>query len=242
MHKRRRGFKKKIVFMLVIAAIFPISLGAFAQEEDASEPLISLNVNEMSIYDVLRLTAEQADLNMVIKEIVRGEITLRVKNANLWQVLEVILEDMGFTYQKEDGIIIIVELEEVKEEAAKEKPFPVTEIIFLNYLPAREVKEICQHFLSPSGFIEAESRVNALILIDAPENIRKIQQLIARLDIRLSQFVLNGIISDSDSSLAMINGEILRLGETIEGVTVSKIKRNTVTLKKEDLVIVLVLR
>ena len=40
----------------------------------------------------------------------------------------------------------------------------------------------------------------------------------------------------------MINRRILRVGETIEGVTVTKIEGNTVTLEKEDLVIVLVLR
>ncbi|TET11713.1 hypothetical protein E3J84_02550 [Candidatus Aerophobetes bacterium] len=242
MHKKRRGFKKKMVFALTILAIFFISLSTSIWGKDVEKPLISLNVVEMSIYDVLRLIAKEAGLNMVIKKEVRDEVTLRVKNANLWQVLETILENTGFTYQKKDGIIIITELEKIKEEASEEKPLLVTEIIFLNYLQAADVKGICQRFLSPSGIIFAEPRINALIIIDIPENIRKIEQLTRELNIRPSQFLLTGIISDSESSLAMINRRVLRVGETIEGVTVTKIEGNTVTLEKEDVVVVLVLR
>ena len=240
MHKKRRGFKKKMVFALTILAIFFISLSTSIWGKDAEEPLISLNVVEMSIYDVLRLIAKEAGLNMVIKKEVRDEVTLRVKNANLWQVLETILENTGFTYQKKDGIIVIAELEEIKEKT--EESLPITEIIFLNFLRGADARNICRRFLSPSGVIEIEPKTNALLLIDLPENIKKVQQVIMKLNIRPSQFLLTGIISDSESSLAMINGEILRFGEMIKGLTVSEIGQNTVTLEKEDLVIVLVLR
>ncbi len=234
--------RKKMVFMLAVVAIFSISLNAPAWGKEAGEPLVSLNIEEMEVYDALRLIAEETDLSIVIKEKIRDEITLRVKNANLWQVLEVVLENTGFTYQKKNGIVIITELGKIEEQASEKEPLPITEIIFLNYLQAADVKGICQRFLSPSGIIFAEPRINALIIIDIPENIRKIEQLTRELDIRPSQFLLTGIISDSESSLAMINRRILRVGETIEGVTVTKIEGNTVTLEKEDLVIVLILR
>ncbi len=241
MHKKK-AFKKKMVFALTILAIFSISLSAPAWGKEAGgEPLVSLNVEEMEVYDLLRLIAEEADLSIVIKEKIKDEITLRVKNANLWQVLETILENTGFTYQKKDGIIIITELEKIKEEASEEKPLPVTEIIFLNYLQVAEVKNICRRFLSPSGVIEIEGSTNALLLIDVPENVRKIQQLIMKLNIRPSQFLLTGIISDSESSLAIINRRVLRVGETIGGLTVSEIGQNTVTLEREDVVVVLAL-
>ena len=234
--------RKKRVFMLAVVAIFSISLSAPAWGKEAGEPLISLNVEEMEVYDALRLIAEETDLSIVIKEKIKDEITLRVKNANLWQVLEVVLEDTGFTYQKKNGIVIITEIGKIEEKASEEEPLPITEIIFLNYLQAADVKGICQRFLSPSGIIFAEPRINALIIIDIPENIRKIEQLTTELNIRPSQFLLSGIISDSDSSLAIINGKILGLGKTIEGVTVSKIEQDTATLEKEELVIVLELQ
>ncbi len=247
MHKKKRGFKKKMVFVLAIISIFFISLSAAAQKDTegpllSSEPFISLNVKEMSIYDVLRLAAEEADLSMVIKEKINDKITLRVKNASLWQTLEIILKDTGFTYEKKDGIITIAALEEAKEEIAAEESFAAMKIIFLKFLRVEEVKKICQDFLSPSGMIEIEPRVNALILIDAPQNIRKIQQLMARLSIKSSQFVLSGIISgpEDEDSLAVINGEILRIGEGLEGfLTVNKIEQDTVTLKYEEWTVVL---
>ena len=249
MHKKKREFKKKMVFVLAIIAIFFISLSAAAQKDaegpllSSSEPFISLNITQMSIYDVLRLVAEKADLSMVIKEKINDEITLRVKNASLWQTLEIILEDTGFTYEKKNGIITIAALEEAKEEIAAEESFPVMEIIFLKFLRAGEVIKMCRDFLSPSGMIEIEPRVNALILIDAPQNIKKIQQLMARLSIKSSQFVLSGIISgpEDGDSLAVINGEILRIGQRLidDFLTVDKIEQNTVTLKYEEWSVVL---
>ena len=209
--------RKKMVFMLVVVAIFFIFLSTSIWGKDAEEPLVSLNVKGMEVYDVLRLIAEETDLSIVIKEKIRNEITLRVKDANLWQVLEAVLEDTGFTYQEKNGIVIITELEKIEKQASEKEPLPITKIIFLNYLQAADAKGICQHFLSPSGTIFAEPRINALILVDIPENIRKIEQITTELNIRPSQFLLTGIISDSDSSLVMINGEILRLGEAIEG-------------------------
>ena len=193
MHKKRREFKKKMVFALTILTIFFIFLGAAAWGKEAGEPLVSLNVEEMEVYDLLRLIAEETDLSIVIKEKIKDEITLRVKNANLWQVLEVVLEDTGFTYQEKNGIVIITELGKIEEQASEKEPLPITEIIFLNYLQAADIKGTCQRFLSPSGIIFAEPRINALIIIDIPENIRKIEQLTTELNIRPSQFLLTGL-------------------------------------------------
>lgn len=245
MHREKRKRLKKMVFVVVIASVFFISLSASAQKkdaEDASEPPISLNVNQMEVHDVLRLIAEQANLNIIIDKRIEGEITLRVKDASLWQVLEVILSGTGFTYQKKNEIIIIVELEETEEGTSEEELFSATEIIFLTYARSGEVQRFCQRFLSPSGIIEVNSKINALIITDIRKNIKKIQQLMAKLDVKPFSFslsALGGIIFDSECSLAIINGKIVRLGETIEDFTVNEIGQDTVTLKRGNQVVVL---
>lgn len=182
MHRKRRGFERKTVFILAIAAIFFISLGAVAQGEDAgdtslpSETIISLNVKGEELYNVLRLIAEKTSLNIVINEKVRGKITLRLENVELFQALDALLEGTGFGYKEKDGIIQILSEEELLEER-------VTEVILLEYSKAEEIADICGCFLSPSGAMEIDPMANALILADVPESVKRIKEVAAKLDI-----------------------------------------------------------
>jgi len=236
-----RGFTKAIVFLVVAIIIIFAALGVNAQEKAAgttsvsSQEVISLNVTQMDLQDVLRLIAEKANLNIIISKEVAGTVTLRLKNVDLWQALGAILETNGFTYREEKGIIRVIKLGEVVEE----KRMLVTEVIPLKYAPAEEMKKASQHLLSPSGTMEIDVRSNALVITDIPKNIEKIGQLIARLDTGVPVFNLRGILSAPDYSLAMINDRILKVGETIGGFTVSEIGEDSVTLKKGDQTIIL---
>jgi len=232
---------KRVLFLVAAVAIIFAASGVGAQEKASgassvsSQEVISLNVTQMDLQDVLRLVAEKANLNIIISKEVAGTVTLRLKNVDLWQALGAILETNGFTYREEKGIIRVVKLGEVVEE----KPMLVTEVIPLIYAPAEEMKKASQHLLSSSGTMEIDVRGNALVITDIRENIEKIGQLVARLDTGIPVFNLRGILSAPDYSLAMINDRILKVGETIRDFTVSEIGEDRVTLKRGDQTIVL---
>ncbi len=236
-----RGFTKTIVLLVAAIIIIFTASGVGAQEKAtgtasmSSQEVISLNVTQMDLQDVLRLIAEKANLNIIISKEVAGTVTLRLKNVDLWEALGAILEANGFTYREEKGIIRVVKLGEVVEE----KPMLVTEVIPLKYAPAEEMKKASQHLLSSSGTMEIDVRGNALIITDIYENIEKIGQLVARLDTGIPVFNLMGILSAPDHSLAMIDNRILKVGETIRNFTVSEIGEDRVTLKRGDQTIVL---
>jgi len=50
--------------------------------------LISLDVTQMDLQDVLRLIAEKANVNIISGREVTGTVTVRLKNVDLWQALE----------------------------------------------------------------------------------------------------------------------------------------------------------
>jgi len=234
------GFSKTIVFLAAIIIIFAVS-GVSAQEKAtgtasmSAQEVISLNVTQMDLQDVLRLIAEKANLNIIISKEVAGTVTLRLKNVDLWEALGAILEANGFSYREEEGIIRVVKL----GEAVEEKSMLVTEVIPLKYAEAEKMKTACQHLLSSSGTMEIDARSNALVVTDMPENIEKIRQLVAKLDTGVPVFNLMGILSAPDQSLAMINNRVLKVGETIGDFTVSEIVEDSVTLKKGDQTIIL---
>ena len=236
--------KRTMVFLAAAAIITFAASGAGAQEKASgtalmsAQKVISLNVNQMDLQDVLRLMAEKADLNIIISKEVAGLVTLRLKNVDLWQALGAILETNGFTYREEKGIIRVVKLGEVIEE----NPTLVTEVIPLKHTKAEEMKKVSQHLLSSLGTMEIDVRSNVLVVTDSSQNIEKIRQLVVKLDTGIPVFNLMGILFASDDSLAMINNIILKVGETIGDFRVSGIEEDSVTLKKEGEIITLRLR
>jgi len=239
-----RGFTKTVVFLVAAIIIIFAASGVGAQEKAtgtasvSAQEVISLNVTQMDLQDVLRLIAEKANLNIIISKEVAGTVTLRLKNVDLWHALGIILETNGFTYQEEEGIIRVVKLGAV----IGEKPMLVTEVIPLRYAKAEEMMKASQHLLGSSGTMAIDVRSNALVITDVPQNIEKIAQLVARLDTGIPVFNLMGILSAPDHALAMIDNKILKVGETIGDFTVSEIGEDSVTLRRGDQVVILRLR
>jgi len=239
-----RGFNKTVVFLVAAIIIIFAASGVGAQEKAtgtasvSAQEVISLNVTQMDLQDVLRLVAEKANLNIIISKEVAGTVTLRLKNVDLWHALGIILETNGFTYQEEEGIVRVVKFGAIVEE----KPMLVTEVIPLRYAKAEDMKKASQHLLGSSGIMAIDVRSNALIITDIPQNIEKIAQLVARLDTGIPVFNLMGILSAPDHALAMIDNKILKVGETIGDFTVSEIGEDSVTLRRGDQVVILRLR
>jgi len=235
--------KGRIIFLIAVIVMFAVcevsaqetGSGAVSLSEGET---ISLNVIQMELPDVLRLIAKKANLSIVIGKEVTGLVTIRLKNVNLWQALTAILQVNGFTYREEKGIIRVVKL----GEAIEAKRVLLTEVIALKYTQAENIKKVSQHLLSSSGTMETNLRSNALIITDSTENIEKIRQLVAKLDTGVPMFKLTGILSSAEVSSIMINGRILKLGDTIGEYTVSEIGEDNVMLKKGDQIITLMLR
>ena len=229
-----QGVSKTIVFLVAAVIVIFAASGVGGQEKAggsaslSSGEVISLNVTQMDLQDVLRLIAEKANLNIIISKEVAGTVTLRLKNVDLWQALGAILETNGFTYREEKGIIRVIKLGEIVEE----RPMLVTEVIGLKYAEAEEMKKASQHLLSASGTMEIDVRSNALVITDSSQNIEKVRQLVAQLDTGIPVFNLMGILSAPDHSLAMINNKILKVGEPIGDFTVTEIGEESVTLKR----------
>ncbi|MFQ5835706.1 MAG: secretin N-terminal domain-containing protein, partial [bacterium] len=175
--------KSSIGIIVILLAVLGLVLGSgsgLAQVASEKTPtLISLDVKQMDLQDVLRLMAEKANVNIIAGREVAGAVTLRLRNVDLWQALEAVLGASGFTYREEDGIIRVVKAKELGE---VKTPLLETKIIFLKFAKAEDVKEAFQHLLSASGTMEADPTSNALIVTDTPEDIENIKKKVAELE------------------------------------------------------------
>ncbi len=214
--------KSSLGFVVILLIMLSLLLGQVVTVQAASEKtplLISLDVREMDLQDVLRLIAEKANVNIILSRGVAESdvvVTLRLKNVDLWQALEAVLEVSGFTYREENEIIRVGKQEELFED----KLALVTEIILLKYVKAQEIKEICQHFLSFSGTIKTDVHSNVLIITDIFPNIEKIREVAMKLDtkpppvLEKKRFQLNYIdLEEKKDILKEVLNNIIEEGE-----------------------------
>lgn len=235
-NNKREGLTKTVVVLVAVMIVFAASGVVGAQEKAAgSAEVISLNVTQMNLQDVLRLIAEKANLNIIVSKEVSGVVSVRLKNVNLWDALGAILETNDFSYREEKGIIRVVKLQEILKE---QRPM-LTRVIPLKHATAEDMKKASQHLLSDSGTMEVDVRSNTLVVTDTSENIENVRLLVAKLDTGIPVFNLMGILFTPDRPLAMINSQILGVGETIGDFTVSEIGEDSVTVRRGDETVIL---
>jgi len=72
----------------------------------AEQKLVNLRFEDAPIRDVLQMIAEQAGLNVSIDASVRGNLTIAMKDVELFDALELLGDQMDFTYYVKSGVYI----------------------------------------------------------------------------------------------------------------------------------------
>lgn len=123
----------------------------------------NLMLNNAEIQDVLRLIADEYDLNIVISENVTGTVTLRLKGTSLINTLDSILLSRGYDYEIRDNIIRVAPADVIEAERGQRlaklglEPL-VPEVIALRYLDANDLKPIVESMLTDRGSVKVLER------------------------------------------------------------------------------------
>ncbi len=185
--------KSKILLYLIPFLLFPILILGGPIDLDKK---ISLQFEEVPISTILTMLARQHNLNIVQSSEISKEISLQLDNVSLGDALNAILASNGYNYFY-SGDIIVVKLLEM------DAPGELFSKIFtLNYLhPAAAVNAI-GNILSPKGKIKTieipgDSKAGKntavptqILVIDYPEKIIQIENLINEIDISQPQIAI----------------------------------------------------
>lgn len=148
--------------------------------EIAKEPLISLDVRNADLIDVLRLIAHKVDLNIVPDKDVKGSISLRIEDVPWRVALNSILSSQGYTYTIKNGVIKVMVLEE-EEVGLINKVYP------LIFADAEEASKYIKSLLTSKGKVEIDKRTNSLVVTDRSAAHQRIEELLAKIDARTRQ-------------------------------------------------------
>ncbi len=173
---------------------------------------ISLNVQNLSIEDMLKMIAEISGFNIILTESAKGAspITLTINDIPWDQALDTILELSDLSADRRKSILIIYNTqvltqkrkieEEEKKKLEDQRPLE-TRVIPISYAKIEDLEKILRPYLTKDvGKITSDKRTNSLIIEDALEVIERTKKIITILDTQTPQILIESKIIDIDQS------------------------------------------
>jgi type IV pilus assembly protein PilQ len=172
---------------------------------------IDLDFKGADIHNILRLLAEVGQVNVVVADDVRGDVTIKMRDVPWDQALDVVLRSKGLGSVREGNLLRVAPLalleKELEAEIARQKQMaevvPVeTRLIGVSYAESSELQEKARDLLSPRGKISQDHRTNTLIVSDVSKNLQLIEDLVRNLDTQTSQVTIEARIVEANSNFA----------------------------------------
>ncbi|OGX26738.1 MAG: hypothetical protein A3J51_06955 [Omnitrophica WOR_2 bacterium RIFCSPHIGHO2_02_FULL_45_21] len=164
---------------LILAFLILILPLAQAQEGK----LITLDVKDMELADVLRMVADQSGLNIVASKNVKGLASINLEAVPIETALDAILKVNNCGYVKEGSIIQVYTYPELSQKEQFSRL--ITRVFHLENIKAADLKAAITSLKSARGMIETESRANSIVVTDTGEVMNSIEGVIKEMDKKL---------------------------------------------------------
>ena len=174
---------------------------------------LSLNFQNIEVRAVLQLIADFTGQNLVASDTVDGGITLRLQNVPWDQALDLVLKTKGLAKRQMGNVLLVAPAEEIaaREKIELEAVKQVEELapLLSEYVQLRYAKatDIATLLTSESGLMSArgtavvDERTNTLLMKDTGDNLDKIREAIALLDVPVRQVLIEARIVIANTSV-----------------------------------------
>ncbi len=221
MERKRRKF-----FCLITALVFLlIQSGSYAVYNDnniyggylisTAKKKISMDLEDASLIDVLKILSRQTGLNFVSSEAVSNRrLTLYLDKVSLKNAMDTIFlaNNLSYDFYPESKIFIVKDLGKPAIELK-------TKVYFLKYARLKSgrmdkeisdemgetgeggISEAVKNALSSQGSLTEDARTNSLIVTDTPLSFPRIEAVIASLDVSIPKVLIEVEVLDVAKSL-----------------------------------------
>lgn len=178
--------------------------------------LISVEVNDQDIRDVLNFVSSESGLNLIMTEDVQGKITMKLRNIPWDQALVTIMKAKKLGYVRQGSVIRVSTLTALQDEndAAKKildsqktlAPLRV-KVIPISYAAVEDLSKQIPPFLTPSrGHVVTDARTSSLIVTDTEDVLDRVGRLVRELDIPPAQVMIEGKVVEAQDSFSQTLG------------------------------------
>jgi len=194
------------------------------EEPEYTGARVTFNFQDIPTRSVLQLIADVSELNIVVADSVKGNVTLRLINVPWDQALDLILQARNLDKRRKGNVIWIAPQKEIsdREQAIEDARIAMeqrveleTAYIPISYGKAKDIAELLQRqgggqggatggagggssngrgFLSARGSVSYDERTNTLLVADTPDKVKEIRQLVLTLDRAVQQVLIESRI------------------------------------------------
>ncbi|HEC69951.1 MAG TPA: hypothetical protein ENI31_06700 [Candidatus Omnitrophica bacterium] len=185
---------KRIFIFLTISLIFIFNLypqeklAKLSSKEETSqreepklgmEGKISLDLRDIDVVEALKFLAMKAGINIVTTKGVSGRVSLRVENAPVKDVFDVMLRANGLAYQRIAGIYNVMTETEYKNLYGKYfSDVRKVKIFHLAYAIPEQIFNLCDTLKSDVGRILVSPESGTVVIMDTEEKIKLVEEAI----------------------------------------------------------------
>lgn len=157
-----------------------------------SRDLVSMDFENTDIRDILKLLAAKSKVNIISGSDVSGTLTLHLANVPFNEAFRTIMTMLGLsTIEVGDNILRIITPAALAKERANQ--VGVTKVVALNYADSAKIIAAITAVSAAEGrktSVLADANTNSLVITDTQEGIAAAERLIAQLDIRPRQVLI----------------------------------------------------
>jgi type IV pilus assembly protein PilQ len=207
-----KSYKKSRVLKLLVVLALVMAVCAITTAENNDELLgekkevltsleqrmlkrISIDFRNTPIDDVIRIMAEQANVDIVKSPKVIGNVTATLTDVPLEEALNNILASHGYGYVVDENMIRIAPNEEIAQKAE----MLVSRIYRITYADIKEVETALKKFISARGSLSSNPGTSNIIVTDAESKIKAIDTFIEEIDRITPQILVEARIYDITS-------------------------------------------
>ena len=173
---------------------------------------VEIHVNDANLVEVLRMLSLQSQKNIIASNQVSGHVTANLYGVTVREALDAILHANGYAYREKGNFIYVYTAKEIADIEKAERQ-PTTEVFRLFYTPAANAVTMIKPVMSPDGQVssttapetglptgvgdsggDTHSTEDMLVVTDYPDNLEKIRKVIAEIDRRPQQILIEATI------------------------------------------------
>ena len=178
---------------------------------------INLTMRQAELKAVLRAMAKSVDLNLMLKNDLKGEISVDFRGVPWDQAFVGLLRTHGLTYVWEGDIILVKTADDIEQELKQKvqlrdiqwvEPLLQPVVISIDYADPKKLMEMLQDFLTkdkdgkPRGSVKVDEHSNSLVISAMRIDLEKMLPIIEKIDRPTPQILIKANIVETTKSVA----------------------------------------
>ncbi len=243
----RIRYQAFLICVITITVIMAAVIGASAQEAKPPQPTGAgagsgldkklegpVIARNQDINTLLTLLQTESGIQMVLGDGINKKVTFSLDNPTVRSVLDTVLPANGLDYAVLDNGIVRIDTTENILIIKTPDVEMMTRTFSPVYLDVIELEEVLGQLKSPQGSITIDNRSQQVIVLDIPEAIQAMQQMIDQLDVEMETRLFDLKFANAEEVVNQLQGVL----STEEGKLVVDYRNNrliiTDTLQRLD--------